>query len=67
MGNMCFIIFRALIIRHQYDPTVDLFEHDRFVVPFHLIGLLITGCFIARDTDMQEMKRNLLSSNTSDG
>ena len=67
MGDMCSIILRALNIRHESDLIVDLSEHGRFAVPFHFTGLPITGRFIARDTDMQEMRRNLLTSNTADG
>ena len=58
---------RALNIRHESDLIVDLSEHDRFTIPFHFTGLPVTGRFVARDTDMQEMRRNLLPSNTSDG
>ena len=53
-------------IKHEFDLIVDLSKHDRFAISFHLTGLLITGRFVARDTNMKEIRRNLLSSNTSD-
>ena len=65
MKNVCSIIIRTLNIKHEFDLIVDLSKHDRFAISFHFIDLFITNRFIARNTNMQKMKRNLFSNNIS--
>ena len=65
MKNIYSIIFRTLNIKHEFDLIVDLSKHDRFAISFHFIDLFITNRFIARNTNMQKMKRNLFSNNIS--
>ena len=62
--NICSIILQTLNIKHEFDLIVDLSKHDFFAISFHFIDLLITNRFIARNTNMQKMKRNLFSNNT---